>query len=67
MPDMYILNWRTFVSIKFSWRTLVSKPLFWELKLVVASLKGENALKVDAGAEETGETTNAVKARPNRP
>ena len=54
------------MSFKFSW-TLVSKPLFWELKLVVASLKGENALKVDAGAEETGETTNAVKARPNRP
>jgi len=46
---------------------LVSKPLFWELKLVVASLKGENALKVDAGAEETGEATNAVKARANRP
>ena len=67
VPDMYILNWRTFVSIKFSWRTLVSKPLFWELKLVVASSKGEKALKVDAGAEETGEATNAVKARTKRP
>ena len=54
------------MSFKFSW-TLVSKPLFWELKLVVASLKGEKALKVDAGAEETGEATNAVKARANRP
>lgn len=45
----------------------MSKPLFCELKLVVASLKGEKALKVEAGAGETGEATNAVKARPKRP
>ena len=62
-----MLNWRSFLSNKFSWRTFVSKPLFCELKLVVGSLKGEKALKVEAGAGETGEAINTVKARPKRP
>ena len=48
-------------------RTLVSKPLFCELKLAVASLKGAKALKVFAGADETDEDTNAVNTRRGRP
>jgi len=47
---------------------LVSKPLFCELKLVVASLNGEKALKVDAGAGEAeAGATNAVNTRRGRP
>ena len=44
----------------------MSKPLFCELKLVVASLNGEKALKVDAGAGEEG-ATNAANTRRGRP
>ena len=62
---------------KFSWRTFVSKPLVCELKVVVASLNGEKALKVEAGtgagagagagAGEAGATNAIINTRRGRP